>query len=66
MFLLLLFWGSDDRTGRALGGFLKEVPKVGMQTRRFFPERATIFPFPRAAKLDSLCHSRPGAADEYR
>lgn len=27
MFLLLLFWGSDDRTGLALGGFPKEVPR---------------------------------------
>lgn len=52
-------------TGLGGQGGLSGVPlrrylgKVGMQTRRFFPERATIFPFPRAAKLGSLCHSRP-------
>lgn len=53
MFLLLFFWGSDDRTGLALGGFLKEVCKPGA----FFPNVPRVFPFPRAVKLDSLCHS---------
>lgn len=50
MFLLLFLLGSDDRTGLAPGGFLKEVCKPGA----FFPNVPRVFPFPRAVKLDSL------------
>lgn len=70
---VVVFWGSDDRTGLAPGGFLKEVCKPGAffpNVPRSFPSQerrnsvfATLVPARRTSigtvALDSMLQTRP-------